>query len=380
MPRASQTLTLTLDFGRDHRDLCAELNQAVPDAESFFIHDVIRIGRDGKPTLIGRKRLFGEATKLLHTSARLVLSAHEDLEMTSRANHTFGSVIAEDTASEGSAKARWVVRPVALIQRDRDIVRVGQGTAGRIPPGRSLAQNWASLRKRGTGFSVSRAFVYGRWPLTEELRTKASAQTRYSQKMDKFIRNDVGMLPAYIFTDEDNTVLGFFDLGLHTAARPRKNNSPHADSTKPAPAHRGLKNPEQRILLTQCAVQAYENEMIAAGATRVYYCETRLNGFANGGWCHPMNVPASYKAWAVRRLEHRGDGEVAEALEKLNALRLLGYYSLIDNLHNVFTGYAPFNAKTRLSTEQSLALPFNVLETDPEALRVVCPVEDMEAV
>lgn len=380
MPRASQTLTLELDFGRDHRELCAELNQAVPNAESFFIHDVIRIGRDGKPTLIGRKRLFGEATKLLHTSARLVLSAHEDLEMTSRANHTFGSVIAEDTASEGPAKARWVVRPVALVQRDRDIVRAVSGTAGRIPPGRSLAQNWASLRQRSTGFSVSRSLVYGRWPLTEELRTKVGT-ARYSPKMDEFVRKDVSVLPAYIFTDEDNTVLGFFDLGLHTSARPRKPNGAAPDSTQPTPAHRGVKNPEKRVLLTQCAVQAYENEMIAAGATRVYYCETRMNGFTASGWMHPMNVPARYKAWGVRRLEHRGEGEVAEALEKLNVLRQMGYYALLENVPRVASGYSNNTLNPVMaSKEQIPELPFNVLVTDPDELLVVCPVEDMEAV
>lgn len=380
MPRASQTLTLELDFDRDHRELCAELNQAVPNAESFFIHDVIRIGRDGKPTLIGRKRLFGEATKLLHTSARLVLSAHEDLEMTSRANHTFGSVIAEDTASEGPAKARWVVRPVALVQRDRDIVRAVSGTAGRIPPGRSLAQNWASLRQRSTGFSVSRSLIYGRWPLTEELRTKA-ATARYSPKLDEFVRKDVVYMPAIIFTDEDNTVLGFFDLCLQTAARPRKPNGVSPDSSKPTPAHRGVKNPEQRILLTQCVAKVYENEMIAAGATRVYYCESRMIGFTTSGWMHPMNVPARYKAVGVRRLEHRGEGEVAEALEKLNALRQMGYYAVIENLHRAASGYSTdYSTRTKLSPEQISALTFNVLVTDPEALRVVCPVEDMEAV
>ena len=216
--------------------------------------------------------------------------------------------------------------------------------------------------------------------MTEELRTKTAA-ARYSPKLDYFVRNDVVVMPAYVFTDEDNTVLGFFDLGLHTSSRPRKADGVNPDNAKPTPAHRGVKNPEQRILLTQCAVQTYENAMIAAGATRVYYCETRVNGFTVSGCTQPMNVAARYKALGVRRLEHRGEGEVNEALEKLNELRRMGYYSLRENLYRPASGYISSGPdRTLLSTEQMLALPFNVLVTDPEALRVVCPVEDMEAV
>lgn len=380
MTRTSRTLTTELDFGLSAETLCDTLLSVVEDPDSFDLHDVFLI-RDGKEfDLIGRKRLVTEAVKLLQTSARVAIGSSRALSITVLTNATCCAAVATVHGTD-DGHLRWIVAPTSKkASLSPTLKSFKPGTAGRIPPGRSLAQNWASLRQRGTGFSVSRSLVYGRWPLTEELRTKVGT-ARYSPKMDEFVRKDVAVMPAYIFTDEDNTVLGFFDLGLHTSARPRKPTSVHPDSSKPTPAHRGVKSPEQRILLTQCAVHNYENEMIAAGATRVYYCETRMIGFTVGSLAHPMNVPARYKAWAVRRLEHRGDGEGAEALEKLNALRQMGYYALLENVPRAASGYSNNTLRPVMaSKEQIPELPFNVLVTDPDELLVVCPVEDMEAV
>lgn len=381
MTRTSRTLTTELDFDLSAETLCDRLLGVIEDPDAFDLHDVYLV-RDGKEfDLIGRKRLVTEAVKLLQTSARVAIGSSRALSITVLTNATCCAAVATVHGTD-DGHLRWIVAPTSKkVSLSPALKSFKPGTAGRIPPGRSLAQSWASLRQRSTGFSVSRSLIYGRWPLTEELRTKTAA-ARYSPKLDYFVRNDVVVMPAYVFTDEDNTVLGFFDLGLHTAARPReREGSPHPDRHKPTLAHRGVKNPEQRILHTQCAVQVYENEMIAAGATRVYYCETRVNGFTVSGCTQPMNVDARYKALGVRRLEHRGEGEVAEALEKLNEVRRMGYYSLLENLYRPASGYISSGPdRTLLSTEQMLALPFNVLVTDPEALRVVCPVEDMEAV
>jgi hypothetical protein len=380
MTRTSRTLTTELDFDLSAETLCDRLLGVIEDPDAFDLHDVYLV-RDGKEfDLIGRKRLVTEAVKLLQTSARVAIGSSRALSITVLTNATCCAAVATVHGTD-DGHLRWIVAPTSKkVSLSPALKSFKPGTAGRIPPGRSLAQSWASLRQRSTGFSVSRSLIYGRWPLTEELRTKA-ATARYSPKLDEFVRKDVVYMPAIIFTDEDNTVLGFFDLCLQTAARPRKPNGVSPDSSKPTPAHRGVKNPEQRILLTQCVAKVYENEMIAAGATRVYYCESRMIGFTTSGWMHPMNVPARYKAVGVRRLEHRGEGEVAEALEKLNALRQMGYYAVIENLHRAASGYSTdYSTRTKLSPEQISALTFNVLVTDPEALRVVCPVEDMEAV
>ncbi len=380
MTRTSRTLTTELDFDLSAETLCDRLLGVIEDPDAFDLHDVYLV-RDGKEfDLIGRKRLVTEAVKLLQTSARVAIGSSRALSITVLTNATCCAAVATVRGTD-DGHLRWIVAPTSKkVSLSPALKSFKPGTAGRIPPGRSLAQSWASLRQRSTGFSVSRSLIYGRWPLTDELRTKVGT-ARYSPKMDEFVRKDVGVLPAYIFTDEDNTVLGFFDLGLHTSARPREANGVHPDRHKPTLAHRGVKSPEQRILHTQCVVQVYENEMIASGATRVYYCETRMNGFTDSGLTHPMNVPARYKAWGVRRLEHRGEGEVNEALEKLGVLRQMGYYALLENVPRAASGYSNNTLKPVMaSKEQIPALPFNVLVTDPDELLVVCPVEDMEAV
>lgn len=380
MTRTSRTLTTELDFDLSAETLCDRLLGVIEDPDAFDLHDVYLV-RDGKEfDLIGRKRLVTEAVKLLQTSARVAIGSSRALSITVLTNATCCAAVATVHGAD-DGHLRWIVAPTSKkVSLSPALKSFKPGTAGRIPPGRSLAQSWASLRQRSTGFSVSRSLIYGRWPLTDELRTKVGT-ARYSPKMDEFVRKDVGVLPAYIFTDEDNTVLGFFDLGLHTSARPREANGVHPDRHKPTLAHRGVKSPEQRVLHTQCVVQVYENEMIAAGATRVYYCETRMNGFTDSGLTHPMNVPARYKAWGVRRLEHRGEGEVNEALEKLGGLRQMGYYALLENVPRAASGYSNNTLKPVMaSKEQIPALPFNVLVTDPDELLVVCPVEDMEAV
>lgn len=379
MNRQSQTLTTGLDFDLSPETLCTQLLSTVGGPDNFDLHDVY-IVRDGKEfDLIGRKRLVAEAVKLLQTSARVAIGSSRTLLVTLLTNANYCAAVGQAHDAQG-VQLRWLVAPAGKkTSMSPSSKSFRSGTAGRIPPGRSLAKNWASLRQRSTGFSVSRELIYGRWPITEETQQRA-VTARIGPKMDNFIRTDVNVLPAYIFTDEDHNVFGLFDLGLHTAAKPRKDGTRTPDMNRPAPAHRGSKSPEPRILLTQCAVDAYEADMVAQGATRVYYCESRMIDFVRGTMQHAMNVPARYKALGVRRLEQRSQEEVAEATEKLNALRVQAYYSVQENVPRAFSGYASSGLdRTVLSTEQALALPFNTLLCG-EALTGVYAVDDMGAV